>query len=962
MLDHTIVEQHIDVVIVAEPNKKMVKESGWMVDSEMDTAIGITNKNLKTHRRGEIAGFSWIETEGGLLMGSCYYTPNNTTEGFEDYLQNIRNLIRSLRPRKCIVAGDFNAKSHAWDTQREDERGVLLEEWLAELDLFVVNTPDVHTFARDTQVSVIDITARSEGVSVIGWRVSEEENLSDHRTILYKVSTGRQQEGQRIHERAGWFIRESRMCSFVEKLNNKIGGTRNAYTAGELQDAMVQSCNSVFTRKGSGRRKRTMAYWWNEEIAAIREECVRARRRMTRAMSRQGTSDEDRQQLKEAYKLNKNQMRKAIEQARKKCWKDLVNELDGDIWGRAFQIVRRRYGVKHTGQMTDEEMLTQARKLFPEREEIRWRCTPVQEVEPFTGEELRRACTHLKSGKAPGPDGLPNEVVKRALLEQEEYCLRVFNRHIGEGTFPRVWKDARLVLIEKPKKEQSNVAGYRPICLMGNIGKVYERLINQRLIEELDQGVGLHEEQYGFRKGRSTTDAIARILKLADTVNTGPYKSRRCCVLVTLDIRNAFNSAPWEGIIKALHRKGISAYLVRVIKAYLSQRTLQVGEAGHLVMTCGVPQGSVLGPTLWNIYYDGVLRLRMPEGVTQIAYADDLALVVEGRSEEDIGQRTTMAIERIVAWMSTRGLTVAPEKTEAVVLVGRRKVRQVTFKIRDETVTTAESVNYLGVRIGRNLGMNCQIKHVQCKAAKITADLNRIMTNVEGPRTSKRRLLVSAILSVVLYAAPAWGKRAIKHAKYRRALTSIQRNALIRMTRAYRTVSGQALCVVGGIPPVHLLIEERARIYEDGEPALQKARTAAEWQAEWTRNNDKGQWTKKLIPQIDKWAGRQFGELTYATTQLLTGHGCFRKYLFRFKRARNQECPYCGEVDDAEHTFFVCPRWADVRGRAATITEGEITPENLLTHMLKSEENWKHLTKCWDEIVTEKEREERDII
>lgn len=219
------------------------------------------------------------------------------------------------------------------------------------------------------------------------------------------------------------------------------------------------------------------------------------------------------------------------------------------------------------------------------------------------------------------------------------------------------------------------------------------------------------------------------------------------------------------GIIKALHRKGISEYLVNVIKAHLSQRTLQVGERGQIEMTCGVPQGSVLGPSLWNIYYDRVLRLRMPEEVTLVAYADDLAMVVEGRSEEDIGQSTRRAIARVVAWMKTKGLSVAPEKTEAVVLVCRIRVRQVPFRVLDKLVTTGENVNYLGVKLGRNQGMTSHIRYLQCKTAKITADLNKLMLNMEGPRTSKRRLLVSAVMSVALYAAPAWGGRAMKHKK-----------------------------------------------------------------------------------------------------------------------------------------------------------------------------------------------------
>lgn len=181
--------------------------------------------------------------------------------------------------------------------------------------------------------------------------------------------------------------------------------------------------------------------------------------------------------------------------------------------------------------------------------------------------------------------------MKLAIREQEEYFLKVFNRHFEKGSFPKVWKDSRLVLIEKPKKEGVSKSSYRPICLINNIGKTYERLINQRLIVELKRGEGLSEAQFDFRKSRSTTGAIGRITEIAQDINKGPYKSRKSCVLVTLDIQNAFNSAPWKGVIKALHKKRISAYLIRVLKAYLNQRTLKVGERSLLNMTCGEASG-----------------------------------------------------------------------------------------------------------------------------------------------------------------------------------------------------------------------------------------------------------------------------------------------------------------------------------------------------------------------------------
>lgn len=117
------------------------------------------------------------------------------------------------------------------------------------------------------------------------------------------------------------------------------------------------------------------------------------------------------------------------------------------------------------------------------------------------------------------------------------------------------------------------------------------------------------------------------------------------------------------------------------------------------------------------------------------------------------------------------------------------------------------------------------------------------------------------------------GQESLKIREKQKNIGGIQRNALVRMTRAYRTASWNARCVVGGSPPIHLVIEERDRIYEEGQPTLQKARTMAPWQEEWNSNREKGQWTKRLIPSLVPWVERKFGELQSLQTYTKKGGG-----------------------------------------------------------------------------------------
>lgn len=95
----------------------------------------------------------------------------------------------------------------------------------------------------------------------------------------------------------------------------------------------------------------------------------------------------------------------------------------------------------------------------------------------------------------------------------------------------------------------------------------------------------------------------------------------------------------------------------------------------RMPVTCGVPQGSVMGPFLWNIFYDGVLRLPVRDGVRIIAFADDVAVVAVAHNAELIEQIVNPTLEDIAGWMSSNGLRLAPEKSECVVLTNKHSFR-----------------------------------------------------------------------------------------------------------------------------------------------------------------------------------------------------------------------------------------------------------------------------------------------
>lgn len=205
--------------------------------------------------------------------------------------------------------------------------------------------------------------------------------------------------------------------------------------------------------------------------------------------------------------------------------------------------------------------------------------------------------------------------------------------------------------------------------MLNSTAKLLERLLLTRLNKHLDLTGQRSENQYGFRHGRSTEDAIKRVIRAAHGAALGAVQHRDLCVVVSLDVRNAFNTAPWRRIDSALRERLVPTLLNGMIQTYLEDRTLLVGESlTSRSVRCGVPQGSVLGPALWNVFYEDLLETDTPPGVQLVAFADDGAVIGIALTGPSAAELLNPVLETVSNWMHDNGLEIAPQKSEAVVL------------------------------------------------------------------------------------------------------------------------------------------------------------------------------------------------------------------------------------------------------------------------------------------------------
>lgn len=1000
LLVQSMAQCMIKIAIVAEPYVVPARDD-WVGDHDdlvaiiAPSATGSPPFDKVAKGRGCV-----LAILGGIAVIGVYFSPNRSLAEFEQMLVEVGVLVRQVNSYPVLVAGDFNAKSTAWGSPATDVRGEVLEEWAVSLGLVILNRGSENTCVRRQGGSIVDITLASPHLAnrVQDWRVLvDEETLSDHKYIRYSVpaptASGRE---TRSPTEGGprWVLGrlEREVAKEAAIVEAWVAGSDSVVEVDEeavrLDAALTRVCDASMPRAKSFPPRRRV-HWWHSELRDLRRACVVTRRHYTRQRRRRVRDQSVEDSLYETYRSACIALQVAIAQAKEKAWEEWLATLDRDPWGRPYRVVRQKlrpWAPPLTSSLQPQLLERVVDTLFPQRGE--WVPPPmtapelareneVNVVPPVTEVEFEVAVLKLRSkNTAPGLDGVPGRALVVAVKEMGEHVKALFTACLERGQFPQVWKTGKLVLLRKDGRPADMPSAYRPIVLLGEVSKLFERVLATRLAECMEPG--LHEAQFGFRRGRSTLGAIARVRNLAEeAVSRGGVMWA-----VSLDISNAFNALPWETVKAALKYHGVPPYLQAVVADYFTGRAVEYPTRdgwGRKAMTCGVPQGSVLGPLLWNIGYDWVLRGATLPGIGVTCYADDTLVSACGSGHREAARLATAGVAQIVCRIRALGLEVALNKSEALVFHGPRNAPPpgAAIMVGGTSITVGLTMKYLGIVLDGRWKFEEHFKRLAPKLVAQAGALARLLPNLGGPGGACRRLYTGVVRSMALYGAPIWADAL--SARNMPLLRRPQRVMALRAARAYRTVSHTGACVLAGSPPWDLDAEVLSERYWQAVAAQEEGlrphpREVAQWRDE-ARDELFRRWKERLEvpgasreiveairPILREWVERKHGVLSYHMTQVLTGHGCFAEYLCRILgREPTADCHHCsGAVDTAQHTRAECPAWAEPRAALSAAVGRDLSLPALAIAIVGGEESWNAVDVFSSTVMLGKEAAERE--
>ena len=329
-----------------------------------------------------------------------------------------------------------------------------------------------------------------------------------------------------------------------------------------------------------------------------------------------------------------------------------------------------------------------------------------------TEEEVILLCKEINTNKSSAIENLSANILKLAFITLSKQLTYVFNLSLGTATVPKSWKNATVTPLFKAG-DVSQCNNYRPISVLPLPGKILEKIVHKRLNTFFEANNILNPNQGGFRKNQSTTNTTAKFLdSIYESINNKEFS-----IATYIDFSKAFDTVPHDILLKKLKLYGVRGKNLKWIKSYLTNRKQKTFfnnvASNYALITCGVPQGSVLGPLLFLIYINDLVDVI--ENCNTFLYADDTVLVSSARNIHDAHRSMQHDLDNITNWCKSNRLTLNIKKTKSMIFGSKHKIKRIhapRLQMNDIPLDYVTTYKYLGITADQTLNFNLNLNQI----------------------------------------------------------------------------------------------------------------------------------------------------------------------------------------------------------------------------------------------------------
>lgn len=750
-----------------------------------------------------------------------------------------------------FIGMDANAHNPSWGGTKTDIRGILIEEYCSlEGQMKILNKRGEVTYERlgiNAASSSIDLTLCSEHfeVCIQEWKTLDGFRGSDHRPITMTLQATKPDAGhKKVKTSTNWkkytkIVEKnlSDLTTVFSKCTTTDGLDLAAATFGKVMRSAYEVCTKSRVITCNFKRE-----WYSKGLENQKRKVNRLHSKLKRArlLGNETLSLETYIE----YKAERNSYKKLCSKQKFAKWKQMAQDLDEIKDTARLQKILEKRASSNLGTVrkpdgsytltieeTQEELMNthlpgcvrlddqvpsssnsissaDITEVIHTSNGI-WHNNPEchrnqqdanteanrlkdKEIDEMTSNgNIEWAIASFKPNKAPGPDGVTPNMLKKAGEAVLTPLKNMFASSARLGHIPEEWSAAAITFIPKAgKPSYDDTSAYRPISLMSFILKTMEKLVDQKIrkTDRLDEK--LHKNQHAYREGKGTATALDE----AATILENCLEKGGKAIAVYLDIKGAFDQTAYSTTTSSLAGLGVKDWTINWVKALLSNRKIQPANKDsnrRYRPVMGLPQGGCSSPLGWIVCADSLVTRLTEAGFDTIAYADDFKIIAK-KAKNDIdhlSSQITRALRIVSEWCTATGLSVNPNKVGLVQFYrGKLPVRNINnITFGGVKLTPTENVKFLGVHFDRELNWDFHIQQAIEKGRRTTMIMAQYLRFSWGPSPKAAMLLVNqVVVPRVLYACGIWWHRA-RLEKHSKKLDKLQRLMIRMATGVFHT-------------------------------------------------------------------------------------------------------------------------------------------------------------------------------